>query len=82
MEETKKDKDIDYTVGDQEEETELKDMTPTQILEKAGIDPNTNYLIQIEGKKRVSYKDDPNTELKMHNGMKFIFMSTGPTPVS
>ncbi|VVB84925.1 Uncharacterised protein [uncultured archaeon] len=82
MENQNKDKDIKYTVNDKEQETDQKVMTPRAILEKAGIDPTLNYLVQIEGKKQISYKDSPDQNIEMHNNMKFISISTGPTPVS
>jgi len=74
--------EINYKVDDERQETTEKTLTPTQILDKAGIDPKNHYLVQIKGKERISYKDKPNENIEMHDGMKFISVSTGPTPVS
>ncbi len=71
-----------YTVDDEPQTTTEHVLTPTQILEKAGIDPATHYLVQIEGQHRVSYEGKPNEPIHMHDHMKFISVSTGPTPVS
>lgn len=73
---------FNYTVDDESQSTELHQMTPVQILTNAGIDPASHYLVQIEGHNKVSYKDKPNEIIHMHQHMKFISVSTGPTPVS
>jgi len=57
-------------------------LTPVQILEAAKIDPSSHYLVQLEGQHQVSYQGNPNDEIHMHEHMKFISISTGPTPVS
>ena len=73
---------IHYWVDDERQETEQEELTPVQIMEHAKIDPKNHYLVQIKGKERISYKDDPNQKIRMRNGMKFVSVSTGPTPVS
>jgi hypothetical protein len=52
------------------------------MLTEAGIDPASHYLVQLQGQPQISYKDAPDVEIKMHEHMKFISISTGPTPVS
>jgi hypothetical protein len=75
--------EFQYSVDDESQSTDLHQMTPTQILTNAGIDSNSHYLVQIiSGKKEVSYKDKPEEIIHMHQHMKFISISTGPTPVS
>ena len=73
---------FDYTVDDEPQTTREHTLTATQILSKAGIDPNTHYLVQIVGNTQKSYKDTPNEVIHMHEHMKFISVSTGSTPVS
>lgn len=73
---------IHYTVNEEEESTTEKELTPVQIIINAGIDPETNYLIEIQGHHQISYKDTPNDPIKMHERMKFITNFIGPTPVS
>jgi hypothetical protein len=73
---------FDYTVDDEPESTSEHILTPTQILSNAVIDPATHYLVQIEGKKQISYQSNPNEQIHMHEHMKFISVSTGPTTVS
>ena len=74
--------EIDYTVDDEPQSTTSKVLTPRQILTDAGIDPATHYLVQLQGQHQISYKDTPDVEIKMHEHMKFISISIGPTPVS
>jgi hypothetical protein len=73
---------FDYTVDDEPQSTTSHTLTATQILVNAAIDPAVHYLVQIEGNKRISYQTDPAQEIHMHEHMKFVSVSTGPTPVS
>ncbi len=71
-----------YTVDDEPQTTTAHELTPVQILSNAGIDAASHYLVQIEGNHRISYQNKPDEEIHMHEHMKFISVSTGPTPVS
>ena len=71
-----------YTVDDETQTTTAHELTATQILQNAGIDPASHYLVQLDGVHRISYQNEPNKEIRMHEHMKFISVSTGPTPVS
>jgi len=73
---------IHYKVGDEEQETTERTLTPSQIMSKAGINPDENYLVEIVGRERVSFKDKPNDPIEMRNGMKFVTVFVGPVPVS
>jgi hypothetical protein len=73
---------IDYTVNGEPQSTTDRAMTPIDIMRKAGVDPDTNYLIQLIGANQESYKDTPTKEIHMHEHMKFITNFTGPTPVA
>jgi hypothetical protein len=73
---------FDYTVDGEAQSTTEHVLTPTKILQGAGIDPATHYLIEIVGNTQKSYKDKPNEAIQMHEHMKFISVATGPTPVS
>ncbi len=73
---------FDYTVDDEPQSTTSHSLSATQILTNAEIDASNHYLVQIEGNHRISYQDNPSQEIHMHEHMKFISVSTGPTPVS
>lgn len=74
---------IHYILDDEPESTSEKVLTPVQIMTSAGIDPKTNYLEQIiKGNDFISYKDNPEQEIEMKNGMRFITKPIGPMPVS
>lgn len=73
---------FDYSVDDEAQSTTEHVLTPTQILQAAGIDPATHYLVQIIGNKKESYEGKPDEPIHMHEHMKFISVATGPTPVS
>ena len=72
---------IKYTVDGKSQETTEDELTPNQILQNAGIDPATNYLVEIIGREKKSFQGD-NSPIHMHENMKFISVSTSPTPVS
>jgi len=74
--------EFDYTVDGENQSTSQHILTPIQILKDANIDPATHYLVEIEGKNQISFKDNPNAEIHMHEHMRFISVSLGPTPVS
>jgi hypothetical protein len=71
-----------YTVDDEPQATTEHVLSARQILQKAGIDPVTHYLVQIEGQHQHSYKDTPDEPIHMHEKMKFVSVFSGPTPVS
>jgi hypothetical protein len=73
---------FNYTVDDEPQTTSVHELTAKQILGNAGIDAATHYLVQIEGSHRVSYENDLDKPIHMHEHMKFISVSTAPTPVS
>lgn len=83
--ETNKEKhehEIHYKVDDEPQTTTEEFLTPVQIMTNAGIDSKTNYLEQIVGDDFISYKDNPNHEIEMKDGMRFITKALGPMPVS
>jgi hypothetical protein len=59
-----------------------KTLTPTQIMELAGVDPTTHYLVELKGRKQESYEGRPDEPIDVHEKQKFITVATGPTPVS
>jgi len=79
----KKEHWIHYTIDDEPESTLAEKLRPTQIMSDAGIDPKTNYLEQLlPDHKTISYKDNPDVEIGMKDGMRFITKPFGPMPVS
>jgi hypothetical protein len=74
-----------YSVDGEPETTDLKELTPNQILELAGIIPVSDYyLVQINyDGTQTSYKDSMTTPIKMQcPAMKFVSVFRGETPVS
>lgn len=60
-----------------------REQTAREIITLAGKDPDTAYLVELRGKReRISYKDNPDDEIKLHEHQRFITVSLGPTPVS
>jgi hypothetical protein len=57
-------------------------MTPRQLMQLGGVDPDTHYLTQAHGRDDVSYKDTPDKELTLRPGAEFHTVPTGDTTVS
>src|SRR5262245_56236276 len=76
-------REIHFTVDGEPLETTRRELTPNEIIRQfAQKDPATHYLVQFEGHHRESFQGKGDIPIKMHNGMKFQVISTGPTPVS
>jgi hypothetical protein len=71
-----------YTVDDEAQTTSAHELTANQILSNAGIATANHYLVEIQGKHRVSFQNKGDEEIHMHEHMTFVSVSTGPTPVS
>lgn len=73
-----------YDLDDEPETTDLKEMTPNQILVAGGVDPKSHYLVQVNADgTQVNYKDKGDIPIKMRcPRVKFISVLNGPTPVS
>ena len=71
-----------YTVDDEAQITTEHTLTANQILQNAGVDSATHYLVQIEGQHEESYQNKPGEPIHMHQHMKFISVFNGPTTVS
>lgn len=72
---------IVYFVDGEKQETGDPILTVAQILEKAGLDPKTHYLVELQGEHQIKHLD-PNEELHLHEHEKFISVFSGPTPLS
>ena len=71
-----------YKVDGESQETTKKVLTPTEILQNAGIDVKTHYLVEIKGNHQDSYKDEPDKILHMHTKMEFLSMYRSATTVA
>ena len=73
-----------YDMDNEPETTDMREMTPVQILKAAGVDPKKHYLVQVnDDGSQTKYKEDPNQEIKMLcPRMKFFSVLDGPTPFS
>ncbi len=73
---------ITFTVDNEPITTTEDELTPNQILRLAGIDPATNYLVQVEGRAQESFQGRGDQPIRVHEHEVFVSVSTGPTPVS
>lgn len=75
---------ITYTLEGETYTTSDRTLTPRQILEHGGFDPANHYLVELRGNsgEKESFQGKPDEIIHMHPNMRFLAMSTGPTPVS
>lgn len=73
---------IHYTVDGEAQETTERELTPRQIIINAGLNPDERYLVKIDGRHQVSYKDNMNDPIRIHEKEKFVTVFTGPVPVA
>ncbi len=73
-----------YDMDSEPETTDLKEMTPVQIMVAAGVDPKTHYLVQaLDNGEQIKYNDNPEQPIKMRcPRMKFFSVLNGPCPFS
>ena len=72
---------IAFYVDEETVETTDPTLTVRRILELAGLDPLTHYLIEIRGSNQIPHKEG-DEELRVHEKQKFLSVFSGPTPVS
>lgn len=76
------DRKISFKVDGERITVRTQRMTPNEILLKAGIDPASHYLVEIKGRDQTSYEGQGDVEIRVHDGDKFVSVSTGATPTS
>jgi hypothetical protein len=73
---------ITFLVNGKPIETRQKELTVRAILELAGLDASSHYLVEKCGDGReVEYRDLAK-EIHVHEREQFLAFFTGPTPVS
>jgi len=73
---------FNYTVDDEQQSTTSQKLTPREIMTAAEIDPETHYLVLIQGNHQKSLENKTDEPINMHQKMRFISISTEPTPVA
>ena len=73
-----------FTIKVDGEELEVAehDLTSTEIMLRSGIDPASNYLVEIRGKHRESYEGRPDEPIHIHEGLTLVSVFTGAKTVS
>lgn len=82
MNENQSPKTVTIEVDNESLVVEKGTMTAAAIVEMSGKDPATHYLIEVQGRHQVAYKDQPNELVKVHENSKFATACSGPTTVS
>lgn len=73
---------FEYTVDGEPQSTSAHELTPTQIITNAGLDPSQRYLVELRGSQQISYKDKPHELIHMHERQRFVTAFSGPVSVS
>ena len=75
-------KTFTVTVDGEPVEVSRKGVTARAILEIAGLDPATRYLIEKHGNQTISYKGKADSEVKVHQNQVFLTGRCGAVPVA
>ena len=75
-------KTFSVTVDGELVEIPRKEVTPRLILQLAGIDPTKRFLIEKQGDHTISYRDNPDVEIHVHENEIFLTGKLGEVPVS
>jgi hypothetical protein len=71
---------IVYFVNGEKQETDVRQLTVRQVLNRAGFRPPEQYrLIRDEGQKVYASLDE---EVEIHQNERFTALFEGPTPTS
>jgi hypothetical protein len=73
---------ITFTVDGEPVHTDDPTLTPNQILQLAGVEPATHYLVRVQGRHQESFQGHGDQPIHVHEHEVFLSVSTGPTPVS
>ncbi|TDB38237.1 MAG: hypothetical protein D9V44_09440 [Actinobacteria bacterium] len=74
--------EFEISIDGEEYTLTQKEMPATEILSLAGKSYDAFYLVEMRADHtRAEYKDG-SAVVKLHNGLKFITVHVGPTPVS
>jgi hypothetical protein len=77
-----KEKIIRIEIDGEDFEVEGREHTARELLELAGLDPTTTYLIELRGNNQESYRDRLDEPIKLHNNMRFVSADLGSAPVA
>lgn len=75
-------KEILFTVNGRPIQTVYHELTVRQILELAGLDPETHYLVEKAATDHEVEHRQLDEVIKLHQKQEFLAFFTGPTPVS
>lgn len=73
---------IHFKVDDEDVESTEKELAVRAIIELGGEDPDTHYLQLVHGGKPGTEYKDLDEKIKLHEGIEFVTVFTGPTHVS
>ena len=73
---------IAIKIDDEPYEAPKTPMAANEILELGGLDPDSNYLVQIKDGERIKYKDKGEQPIDLYEGATFIGHYTGEKGVS
>ena len=73
---------ITITIDDEPHEAQENPMSANDILRLGGLDPDSNYLVQIKDGERIKYEGKGEQPILLYEGAAFVGHYTGPKGVS
>ena len=73
---------ITIMIDDEPHEAQENPMSANDILRLGGLDPDSNYLVQIKDGERIKYEGKGESPILLYEGAAFVGHYTGPKGVS
>ena len=73
---------ITIMIDDEPHEAQENPMSANDILRLGGLDPDSNYLVQIKDGERIKYEGKGEQPIFLYEGAAFVGHYTGPKGVS
>ena len=73
---------IKITIDNESYEASENPMSANDILRLGGLDPASNYLVQIKARERIKYDGRGEQPIFLYDGANFVGHYTGEKPVS
>ena len=73
---------LHYSVDGEQQEAREHELTPREIVQRAGLDPKERYLVGISGKEQQSFKNQMDAPIHLRDHLKLITVFSGAVTVS
>lgn len=73
---------VHFTVDDETISSRDHELSPEEVMKRAGVNPADHYLVRVTGGQQESFRGKASTPFHVRQNDKFITLWMAPTPVS